>query len=627
LLAVGSIVLMTSSITLKKIVSTGAALMLALSGSLVATPAQAAVSLVTAPMVTPAGNAVAIDGYVSQTSYATFSGVPNNYAGNGPTVTKWLICDSAPNPTYAVDGTDVPVGNNCQDVYTVNGLFTGTGLSLSMITALGSSSSTVSPSSLVGKYVVRFEMSKNMTDQTIYAWAMSAPKQLLAAPTMSGASGNVNGVVGTALAMPAYTTTGFGSSVTFSYTVGNALPLPSGITFDATTGQLTGIPTSAASNLSVTVTATGSNGLTKNSVFNLTITSGQSNNQNQNQNQNQSAPTQLVAPTITVVGNSAVVTAGTYSNGSVMGNWEYCLTAKAAVTVASMNMMVSDCGPLFLTSSGGSNYSNVARTLTLDLSTTYFARPLGTFGNTLLAVDLSGKFVRYQEFVNSSQFMTATVPAAGGSVTSTDSTDVTDVTEDQRPLPVWASNIVSSIPTLTKALVSTGGSVALTGGDYADLKSVTIGGKAVAFKIETTGNVNIPVPAGEAGKTADIVIVFAGGTMTVQDGIKYVAQVDVAKVAERPIAIAAGAKKITEAIADQIRQAAFANPKNTHIQCVAYAANSSAKAQAAAKLTAVQACGIAAKANPALKISEVSVIVNKAKARQSAVGIKVYKQN
>jgi hypothetical protein len=618
---------MTSSKTLKKIVSTGAALMLALGGSLFATtPAQAAVSLVTAPMVTPAGNAVAIDGYVSQTSYATFSGVPNNYAGNGPTVTKWLICDSAPNPTYAVDGTDVPVGNNCRDVYTVNGLFTGTGLSLSMITALGSSSSTVSPSSLIGKYVVRFEMSKNTTDQTIYAWAMSAPKQLLAAPTMSGASGNVNGVVGTALSMPAYTTTGFGSSVTFSYAVGNALPLPSGISFNANTGQLTGTPTSAASNLSVTITATGANGLTKNSVFNLTITSGSSSNPNQNQNQNQNTPTQLVAPTITVVGNSAVVTAGTYSSGSIMGNWEYCGTAQAAVT-SQTNQYPADCGPLFLTLAGGSNYSNVAHALTLDLTATYYARPAGSMNNTLSAISLVGKFVRYQESVGSGGFYTATVPAAPGSVTSTDSTDVVDtpITEDKRPLPVWANNVVKSIPSLTKSLNTTGGHVALTDGDYADLKSVTVGGKAITFKLETNGNVTIPVPAGEAGKTADIVIVFAGGTMTVQDGIKYVAPTDVTKVIERPIAIAAGSTKLTEAVADQIRQAAFSNLNNTTIQCVAYAAKNTSASKAAAKLTAVQACGIAAKANPALKVSEVSVVVNKAKAKNQAVGIKVYK--
>ena len=232
-------------------------------------------------------------------------------------------------------------------------------------------------------------------------------------------------------------------------------------------------------------------------------------------------------------------------------------------------------------------------------------------------------------YLNSEDSTTSSPAFTIGGVTppvvSTDTTDVTDITEDKRPLPVWASNIVKSIPTLTKSLNTSGGSVALTGGDYADLKSVTIGGKAVTFKIETNGNVSIPVPAGQAGKTADIVIVFAGGTMTVQDGIKYVAQTDVATVVERPIAIAAGAKKLTEAVADQIRQAAFANMTNTTVQCVAYASKNTVAAKAAAKLTAIQACGIAAAANPALKVSEVSVIVNKAKAKKQAVGIKVYK--
>ena len=165
----------------------------------------------------------------------------------------------------------------------------------------------------------------------------------------------------------------------------------------------------------------------------------------------------------------------------------------------------------------------------------------------------------------------------------------------------------------------------MTGGDFADLKSVTIGGKAVAHKLEANGHVTIPVPAGEAGKTADIVIVFSGGTMVVQDGIKYVAPIDIAKIGERPIAIAAGAKKITEAVADPIRQAAFANMSNNTISCVAYAANNTAKAKAAAKLIAVQACGIATKANPGLKASEITVVVNKTKAKKEAVGIKVFK--
>jgi hypothetical protein len=42
-------------------------------------------------------------------------------------------------------------------------------------------------------------------------------------------------------------------------------------------------------------------------------------------------------------------------------------------------------------------------------------------------------------------------------------------------------------------------------------------------------------------------------------------------------------------------------------------------------LIAVQACGIASKANPGLKASEITVVVNKTKAKNEAVGIKVYK--
>jgi hypothetical protein len=91
------------------------------------------------------------------------------------------------------------------------------------------------------------------------------------------------------------------------------------------------------------------------------------------------------------------------------------------------------------------------------------------------------------------------------------------------------------------------------------------------------------------------------------------------------VAIKAGAKSISESAADDIRHAALANLKNDTIQCVAYSASTSASAKAAAKLTAVQACGFAVKANPELKVADVEVIVDKVKARTQGVGIKVYK--
>jgi hypothetical protein len=199
--------------------------------------------------------------------------------------------------------------------------------------------------------------------------------------------------------------------------------------------------------------------------------------------------------------------------------------------------------------------------------------------------------------------------------------------DEVKPLPVWATEVVKSIPTLSKTLDVSGGHVALTSGTFSGLNSITIGGKAVDYKVETNGDVTIPVQAGTPGKTADIVVKFDGGILTVQDGIKYVAPVDVATVVERPVAIPAGAKTLSSSVADQVRQAVYSNMKNTDLQCYAYAASNSASAKAAAAATASQICAFATKANPALKAAPVTVIVNKAKAKTSAVGIKVYKQN
>ena len=174
-------------------------------------------------------------------------------------------------------------------------------------------------------------------------------------------------------------------------------------------------------------------------------------------------------------------------------------------------------------------------------------------------------------------------------------------------------------------MASLGGKVALSAGDFTGLVSAKIAGKSLDFILGNTGKITMTVPQGEAGKTADLVLTFGTGSIILQDAIKYVAPVDVAKVGVRPISIAAGAKKITAEVADQIRHAALANVKNDTIQCIAYSANNSAAAKAAAQLTAVQACGVAVKANSDLKVADIVVIVDKLKARTQGVGIKVYK--
>ena len=317
-----------------------------------------------------------------------------------------------------------------------------------------------------------------------------------------------------------------------------------------------------------------------------------------------SATLQVAAPAppaisgTAVVGGTLTVTSGRNAQN---GSWIICTSSHAEGSTIPM-----DCVPF------GPTANAISNGLTLPIVETVY------HGST--AISTAGKYIAYGDATFGATGMSATKLVAAASVVTPPSTSNDTVAT----LPVWQAPLVKQVPNLSKSLTTNGGQISLKDDSFAGLKSVTVGGKPVNVTVGSDGSVTIPVPAGQTG-SADLTLTFDSGTITIINGIKYVAPTDVAKVAERPVAIAAGSKKITEAIADQIRQAAFANMTNTNIQCVAYSANNSAKAKAAAELTAVQACGIAAKANPALKIADVTVIVDKAKARKAAVGIKVYK--
>lgn len=214
------------------------------------------------------------------------------------------------------------------------------------------------------------------------------------------------------------------------------------------------------------------------------------------------------------------------------------------------------------------------------------------------------------------------------SVSLTPSTPTTSTTtvipESAKPLPVWAAPILKAIPTLSKTLTTAGGKIGLTDGDFSSLKSVTIGGAAVAFSIDAKGDVNIPVPAGKGGTTADLIVTFTGGKMTIQEGIKYVEPVNVAAVREAPIAGFKGkSTKITGALAESIQYAAQLDKKATTVLCTGYAASKAVLALATARAEA--ACAYATKANDLLVNKTVKVVVNAKLAKTAAVGIKVHK--
>jgi hypothetical protein len=222
---------------------------------------------------------------------------------------------------------------------------------------------------------------------------------------------------------------------------------------------------------------------------------------------------------------------------------------------------------------------------------------------------------------------TITITGADGSVSGGPALSAEQARNVLKPVPAAVQPLVPAFLALNKPMASVGGNVALSTGDFTGLVSAKIANKSIDFILGKTGQITMTVPQGEAGKTADLTLTFNTGSIILQDAIKYVAPVVVANVPVRPVAIKAGAKSISESAADDIRHAALANLKNDTIQCVAYSASNSAAAKAAAKLTAVQACGFAVKANPELKVADVEVIVDKLKARTQGVGIKVYKAN
>ena len=233
-------------------------------------------------------------------------------------------------------------------------------------------------------------------------------------------------------------------------------------------------------------------------------------------------------------------------------------------------------------------------------------------------------FLAWYEFDNGNWAISAAVATDGSS--SSQSNSSSSNSAPAAPAPVWQAPLVKQVPNLSKSLTTNGGQISLKDDSFTGLKSVTVGGKPVTVTVGSNGAVTIPVPAGQTG-SADLTLNFDSGTITIINGIKYVAPVDVAAVPVRDISIAAGTSKVNTTVADQVRQAAYANMANTAVQCVAYAANGTAAAKSAALATATQVCDLAIKANPNLQVTAVNVVVNKAKARKAGVGIKVYKQN
>jgi Putative Ig domain len=571
---------MTSSNTFKKLLTLGATAILAVGGSLAAVEPAKAVDRTGASLVsTPQGTS----------SYITL------------TIASCSINPFA-SPTPAPMASDFTVTGN-SGALPVSSVTLGSFISLSMAAPL------VAGDNLTISYVKNATASKQIPCTTVgdAVGSFSGVTTTVAAapPTITGTSGNLNGTVGVALSMAAYSTTGLTSPVVFSYTLSNGSALPAGVSFNTSTGQLTGTPTASVSNLMVSITATGANSLTATAAFNFTVTGGGGGGGG-------SLYTISTPATYSIANNVATAYDGVWSGGTTSRYWILCDNAHNTPS----NSIHMDCFPMALTQNGSDE-----RGTTVNLAADVW---MG-FSGSRTQVSFASKYFALYVQNGGAQYVTATTAGPAVAVSVAAPLRAVDALRTLKPVPAAVQPLVPGFLALNKPMASLGGKVALSAGDFTGLVSAKIAGKSLDFILGNTGKITMTVPQGEAGKTADLVLTFNTGSIILQDAIKYVAPLNIAKVGVRPISIAAGAKKISDGVADQIRQAAFANLKNDTIQCIAYSANNSSAATAAAKLTAVQACAVAVKANPDLKVADVAVIVDKVKARTQGVGIKVYK--
>ena len=325
-------------------------------------------------------------------------------------------------------------------------------------------------------------------------------------------------------------------------------------------------------------------------------------------------------PSVGASASTVTATPATVVGGIASKYWFVCSSAKSATATSLSGApidAIAGCSMLFNTA----GTSSAVSTDSLSLTGTFYTRA-GSLGSyTYPVATFAGKQVIFAQVLGMTIAYSSSV---SGDITTVAPLVSSVVSEAAKPLPVWAAPILKQIPTLSKTLTTDGGKIALKDGDYSSLKSVTVGGKEVAYSIDAKGDVNIPVPAGKGGTTADLVVVFTGGKMTVQDGIKYVEPTNVAAVREAPIAGFKGnSTKITGALAETIQYAAQLDKKANTVLCTGYAASKAAVATATARAEA--ACGYATKVNDLLVNKKVTIVVNAKLAKTAAVGIKVYK--
>lgn len=141
--------------------------------------------------------------------------------------------------------------------------------------------------------------------------------------------------------------------------------------------------------------------------------------------------------------------------------------------------------------------------------------------------------------------------------------------------------------TTRPAVSANGGSFSLNGANLADVKSVKVAGIAAKISLNSSGELNIEIPAG-ADATPEVVIFHSGGTMILQGFVKVLKPYTEKRT--QKIASLSGSTPSKSALAALQKSYLAGAPANV-VSCVAtVASNASAKGIAAAKKLAKSTC-------------------------------------
>jgi len=133
-------------------------------------------------------------------------------------------------------------------------------------------------------------------------------------------------------------------------------------------------------------------------------------------------------------------------------------------------------------------------------------------GTAAVNVVIGSDSVIYAKMAPGTTAGAVTVTTAQGTATSTTSFNPVPCAADAGPVVVVTGSTKPSIASFAPTKAKAGATITITGKNFGDASSVTIGGVAAAFKVASPTKITATVPA--KAKTGKVVVTTGSGTAT-----------------------------------------------------------------------------------------------------------------